>query len=505
MRTRRTTMGIVETQPRALPMLPGVRLHPTGAPWGAVAADAEVASSSQPRPRTWVVALRLPKPHQLPRQLWPRSPGREGGRNLGTGSAGPAQGASSGPLRSGAPHPPRGPFLGPDAPLRYPSGASLPAALRTTRCSMPGGPEAAPVTTATATQNARARAAAPIVGARATTSSGGARGHAAPHVPALAPAGGGRHSGDCGRRWAVRYPGGAGARRGGSGGGWAPAPRLHRPPAAPPAAAALGSRAAWRRPPPPRRGPSLPPPSLPDFCRALPGRRRRRRQTFQDGKPAPRPGPAAETARDVSPPRAPASPRARLYPSPPAHRPGGRRPPLAARGPCSGSLPASPVPASRASRVGSPVRPCARRSRTARRQLSAPPPPPPPPPSTEPGRPGARQPVGAGPRPPRPRPRPGPAPPAPTRWAQDTPLPWGSPEAGPRLAGPPPAEGIRGGGAGRGRRAVSEGVGAGAGRARPPIAPLRQAGAQRGRARTSSCAARSPGCHPASDQGNEGT
>lgn len=109
-------------------------------------------------------------------------------------------GRTLGPTPIRRPHPSNSPLLGPDAPLRYPSGVSLPAALRTRRGSMPGGTEAAPVMTASTTQIARARAGAPIVGARATTSSGGARGRTAPHGPARAPAGGGRPSGDCGRR-----------------------------------------------------------------------------------------------------------------------------------------------------------------------------------------------------------------------------------------------------------------------------------------------------------------
>lgn len=72
-----------------------------------------------------------------------------------------------------------------------------------------------------------------------------------------------------------------------------------------------------------------PPPSLPGCCRALPGRRRRR-QTFRSGKPAPRPGPPQgllwfRDCRAPAPPRAPLDPSARL--PGPKHRPGGRRSP----------------------------------------------------------------------------------------------------------------------------------------------------------------------------------
>lgn len=96
---------------------------------------------------------------------------------------------------------------------------------------------------------------------------------------------------------------------------------------------------------------------------------------------------------------------------------------------------------------------------------------------------------------PRPRPRPGHA--RPDAFGHgDTPLPWGGPEAGLRLSSSPPAEGIRGGGAGRGRRAVSEGVGAGARRVRSPMAPL---SAQGGQAQASVCTARRPGYHSAAD------
>ena len=93
---------------------------------------------------------------------------------------------------------------------RRPPGPCVPAALRATRGSTPGDPRTAPVMTATATQNARARAGAPIAGAGGAASSGGARQHAAPHGPALAPAGGGRRCGVCGRKQATRYAGGPG-------------------------------------------------------------------------------------------------------------------------------------------------------------------------------------------------------------------------------------------------------------------------------------------------------
>ena len=87
---------------------------------------------------------------------------------------------------------------------RRPPGPRVPAALRATRGSTPGEPRTAPVMTTTATQNARARAGAPIAGAGGAASSGGARQHAAPHGPALAPAGGGRRCGVCGRKQATR-------------------------------------------------------------------------------------------------------------------------------------------------------------------------------------------------------------------------------------------------------------------------------------------------------------
>lgn len=87
---------------------------------------------------------------------------------------------------------------------RRPPGPRVPAALRATRGSTPGEPRTAPVMTATATQNARTLAGAPIAGAGGAASSGGARQHAAPHGPALAPAGGGRRCGVCGRKQATR-------------------------------------------------------------------------------------------------------------------------------------------------------------------------------------------------------------------------------------------------------------------------------------------------------------
>ena len=397
------------------------------------------------------------------------------------------------PTQAPVPRPRRFCLPGPHAPPQYPSGPSVPAALRTTRCSMPGDPETAPViTTATATKNARAQAGAPITGAGVTTSSGGARQHAAPHGPVLAPAGG-RHSGVCWRRQATRYSGAQGRRRRWQG-SCAPAPPIPVRPAR--RRPGLPGRLAPAAASPPR---SLPPPSLPGCCRALPGRRRRRLQTFQSWKPAPRPGPATETARDPSPPRALDLPRARLDPSRP---PGPHAPTWQPRAPdslsaalararCPPAQRLHPVPPA----VSSAVRPCARPSWTARRQLPAPPPPPPP--RTEPGLPGARQPVGAGLRPPRPAP----ATPALARSGAGTrPSPGAVRGRGrglPRLCPRRGLEGVgRDGGARRSRRAWEPGS-----VARPPVALLgpalraapRGAGAQRARAQASICTARSPG------------
>lgn len=98
---------------------PGGRLRPAGERRGAGSADATAVPSSPPQPRTWVAALRLQTPHKLPRQLWPRSPGRAGGRNPDAGPAMPAQSVPWGPLKtSSAPHPPRRPFPGPAAAAR---------------------------------------------------------------------------------------------------------------------------------------------------------------------------------------------------------------------------------------------------------------------------------------------------------------------------------------------------------------------------------------------------
>lgn len=319
-KTRRTTIGIVETQPP----------RPPDGAWGQTAPTREERGRglrTPPRAQFPASASHLggsPAAPGAPQTAAPALatiPGEEGRQKPGHWPPGASPVRAFGPTQIRGPHHPgaRSPgrdasaCRGPQAPLLCPSDPSLPAALRTTRCSAPWGPEAARVTTATATQNTRTQAGAIIAGAGATAFSGEARGHAAPHGPALAPAGGGRRSGVCGRRQAARYPG-----------------RLA------PAASS-------------RRGPSLLPPSLPGCCTALPGRRRP--QTFQSGKPAPRPGLAVEIARDPGPPGALAPPRAHLDPTVPARPPrtdlaaAGAQ--LAARGPCFGSLLAGPAPAPR--------------------------------------------------------------------------------------------------------------------------------------------------------------
>lgn len=248
----------------------------------------------------------------------------------------------------------------------------------------------------------------------------------------------------------------------------------------------LVTRAAWRRPPPPAAVPPSSP--LPSLAAAEPSQGGGGRKLSRAGSPR-RPGRASpEIARDPGPPRA------RLDPSAPARPPrtdltaAGAQ--LAARGPCFGSLLAGPAPAPRpACRrfVGAPGREGPRGARCPRRRRHR------------------ALILGCRARcsqwgPARARPAPGPARPG-AFGSGDTPLPWGGPEAGRLLALSPPAEGIRGGGARRGRRAVSEGVGARARRVRSPIAPL---GAQGGQAQASVCTARSPSYNPAADWGLNG-
>lgn len=260
-------------------------------------------------------------------------------------------------------------LLGPQAPPLYPSGISLPVTLLTTRCSTPGGPDTALVTTAKATQKARAQARLPIAGAGAKASSGGARGHIAPHGPAWSPERRGHRLGVCGRP-AAHYQGGPGAQ------GWkwrwpSPAPGPLRPPAAPPTATAQNSRAAWRRLPPPRRGPSDLP--LPSLGAAEPSEGGSGGKLSSAG--CPHPSRARWRDRSGSEPAARSNtatylPRPLPRPSRPAHQHGGRQCPTScalssARCPPAQSLPSLP-PA-----VGSPRCPQAPKNRTTQRQLPA--------------------------------------------------------------------------------------------------------------------------------------
>lgn len=87
----------------------------------------------------------------------------------------PTQGQSAVPKTSvGQDRPPRPP----EDTLGY---SSLPAVLRTTRCSGPGGSEVAPATTAK--QNASTQTGTTMAGAGAAVFSSRARGHAAPPTP----------------------------------------------------------------------------------------------------------------------------------------------------------------------------------------------------------------------------------------------------------------------------------------------------------------------------------
>lgn len=416
--------------------------------------------SSLPQPRTWVVALRLQAPHKLPRQLWPRSPGRKGGRNPDTGLPVPAQYAPSDPLRSAAPTT-QAPV--PRAAMPLPAGGPRPRSCA--RRILPYLPLSA-------------RRAAPHPGAPRQ------RGSQPPRPRRTRGRKPGRSSRGQGRRLSQ-------AKRVGM---LPPMARLwHRREEGAARESAGGGRqlvtlAAWRRPPPPAAVPPSSP--LPSLAAAQPSQGGGGRKLSRAGSP--RPGRASPWRLLGIPARRALWPRRAPTSTPPC-LPGPRAPtwrPLAPNSLRAALASARCLPAQRLrpvpSAVGSPVRPCAGPRRTARRQMPAPPPPP----RTEPRRPGALQPVGAGPRTPRLRPRPGPARPG-AFGSGDTPLPWGGPEAGPRLASSPPAEGIRGGGAGRGRAGAPGGLRGRGSRGYKGEVSVRTA-RRPGRPRAGLCSARSP-------------
>lgn len=338
-RTRRT-MGIVKTQPPTpTPEPSGQRRGQTAPHWestggggcgrrrGAQLAAAASHLGGSPAapgaPQTAAPALApIPgeggrqKPRRRPRDA---NPERAPGPTQSSGAPHPP-GAGSRPRRLCLPRPGTAPL--------YPSRPSVPAALRTTRCSMPGGPEAARVTTATATQNAKAQAGAPIAGAGVTASSGGARQHAAPHGPALAPAGGGRRSGACRRRRATRYSGGPGRAEpeAAAAGLLRPGPSDPRPPRPPPPPPrAPGPPGAGRRLPA-----AVPPSPFPPWLLQSPPRAAAA-ANFPEREAGARAWPRRRRLLGIRARRAPwtcpapaSTPRARPVPE---HRPGGRERP----------------------------------------------------------------------------------------------------------------------------------------------------------------------------------
>lgn len=454
--------------------------------WGAAragSADATAVPSSPPASYLGGSPA-APDAHKLPRQLWPRSPGRAGGE----ADAGPAMPAQSVPLGAHSrhpapPHPPRRPFPGPAAAA--PPGPRVPAALRATRGSRPEDPDSA-------AHDRHCHAKREGASRGAHRPGRGVRRPQAAHAGMLPPWPG---SSTGGRRAPLRRSAGgsehlvtrAGRGAQGGGGGRAPAPgpsdpRPPRPRCA--AAAAQSSRAPGAG----RRLPTAVPPPLPSAA-AGPSQGGGGGGGKLSRAGSPRPGRA--------PPQTPLGiePAARSGPLAPAGSPRtdlaapGRR--LAARGsrsrpPRAGQRLRLVPPAVRSAVLGGPGR-AGPRGVSCRRQLPAPPPPP----RTEPGRPGARQPVGAGPlRPPRPgHARPG------SRGAR-TPLPGAVREAGPRRQ-PCPRRGLRG--RGGGAEAVSEGVGAGSS-ARPPVSPSGPA-PHREAERRVSLHSSTIGGHRAADQG----
>lgn len=273
--------------------------------------------SSPPQPRTWVAALRLQAPHKLPRQLWPRSPGRAGGRNPDAGPAMPEQSAPWGPLKHPMPHT----HLGARSPAPPPPPAGSP---RTCRSPRDAGLHARG--TEDCAGHDRHCHAKREDASRGAHRGGGGCGVLRRRAPACCPPWPGSSTG--GRRAPLRslreeagnsLSGRAGERRGGGGGGRAPAPRPLRSPAAPPARRrrrpGLPGRLAPAAASPPR---SLLP--LPSLAAAEPSQ-----GGGGGGKlsraGSPRPGRAPpQTPIGIRARRALRTPRARRVPT---HRPGG--------------------------------------------------------------------------------------------------------------------------------------------------------------------------------------
>lgn len=292
---------------------PGGRLRPAGSGGGGER-DATAVPSSPPQPRTWVAASAAPDAQTAAPALAPSRGGR-GGRNPDAGPAMPAQSVPWAHSRHPAPHTHLGACSRPCR--RRPAGSP-----RTCRSPCNAGPGLGPEDGAAHDRHCHAKREGASRGAHR---GGGGCGVLRRRTPACCPPWPGSSTGGGGGAAAESAGGSRLRHAGGPGRAGAEAavaglprpgpsdPRSPRPAAA--AAAAQSSRAAWRR-----RLPTAvpPPPSLPRLLQSLPGRRRRRRQLFQSGKPAPPPGPTADTALGIRARRAPGPPRARRVPT---HRP----------------------------------------------------------------------------------------------------------------------------------------------------------------------------------------